>query len=161
MPQSATPSFLDVSLRPNRSLTPTGFAWLMGTLGLISAVAGVWFVLKGAWPIMGFFGLDMALLYWAFKVSYRRGELTERIRIDDSAMTVQRMAPGRQDKHWSFHPSWVRVDMQRPDEHSAQLHLRQQGQDLEIGAFLPPKERSEVASQINDGLEKRRRALLD
>ncbi|MEO0410907.1 MAG: DUF2244 domain-containing protein [Pseudomonadota bacterium] len=154
------PHFLDVSLRPNRSLTPAGFAWLMGVLGVISAVAGLWFVLQGAWPITGFFGLDLAALYWAFKVSYKRGELTERICIDDQTMTVHRFMPGDDGQRWSFHPAWVRVEISQPDEHSAQLELREQGKSLEIGAFLAPPERSEVASVIRDGLDRRRQALL-
>lgn len=154
-------SFVDLSLRPNRSLTPAGFGWLMGALGLVSAVAGVWFFLKGAWPIMGFFGIDWLLLYWAFKVSYRRGEQTERIRLTARTMTVDRSMPGRKSQHWSFHPAWVKVDMHRPTDHDASLSLREQSKRVEIGAFLAPKERSEVADVIRDGLQRRRQVLLD
>ncbi|MEM1019102.1 MAG: DUF2244 domain-containing protein [Sphingomonadales bacterium] len=152
--------FLDVSLRPSRSLSPRGFLMLMASMGAISAIAGIWFYAKGAWPVMGFFGLDMALLYWAFKVSYKRGELTERIRIHNETMTVNRAKPGRTTETWSMHPAWVTVSVEKEDEHDARLELRDRGKALVIGAFLPPKERAQVADVIRDGLSRRRAALM-
>lgn len=132
----------------------------MGIAGAVSVVAGVHFALKGAWPVMGFFGLDLALLYWAFKASYRQGELTERIHLCSAEMTVERSRPGHQSQAWSLHPSWVQVSIDDPDEHHAALKLRDRSTAIELGSFLPPRERAQVADVIKDGLERRKRALL-
>ena len=43
----------------------------MVAIGAVSFVAGVVFLLMGAWPVFGFFGLDVLLLYWAFRLNYR------------------------------------------------------------------------------------------
>lgn len=157
--QANTP-FLDMSLRPNRSLTPHGFLIVMGIAGTVSLIAGIHFTLKGAWPIMGFFGPDLALLYWAFKASYRQGELTERIYLDGAKMTVERFRPGYDNQAWTLHPSWVQVRMDDPEEHHAALTLRDRSTAIELGRFLPPRERSQVADLIRDGLDRRKRALL-
>lgn len=157
--QSVSP-FLDMSLRPSRSLTPHGFLIVMGIASVVSIVAGVHFTLKGAWPVMGFFGLDLALLYWAFKASYRQGELTERIYLDGAKMTIERSRPGFQSQAWTLHPSWVQVSVDDPEEHHAALKLRDRSTAIELGSFLPPRERSQVADVIRDGLERRKRALL-
>ena len=53
-------------ITPHRSLNRTGFWILIGGYGLVSFIAGVAFLLMGAWPVFGFFGLDVLLLYWAF-----------------------------------------------------------------------------------------------
>lgn len=132
----------------------------MGVAGAVSLVAGIHFTLKGAWPVTGFFGLDLALLYWAFKASYRQGELTERIYLDGAKMTIERSRPGFQNQAWTLHPSWVQVSVDNPEEHHAALKLRDRSTAIELGSFLPPRERSQVADVIRDGLERRKRALL-
>ncbi|TMJ57640.1 MAG: DUF2244 domain-containing protein, partial [Alphaproteobacteria bacterium] len=69
-PARPDPVFFERVLWPHRSLPPRGFRLLMLGLGLLSLVAGICFVAAGAWPICGFFGLDVALLYLAFRISY-------------------------------------------------------------------------------------------
>lgn len=160
MTKLSNDTFLDVSLSPSRSLSPRGFAALMFVAGAISGVAGVHFYLKGAWPIMGFFGLDLAVLYWAFKASYKQGMLTERIQLSASDLTIERSQPGRKSQAWTMHPSWVQVSVDDPEEHTATLKLRDRSTAIELGRFLPPRERAQVADVIRDGLERRKRAML-
>src|SRR5882724_12431322 len=83
--------FLDTVLAPHRSLPPIGFLAVMASFGGISFVAGIYFVLHGAWPVMGFFGLDVALVYLAFRVNYRSARREERIRLLGDALTVERL----------------------------------------------------------------------
>src|SRR5271169_3679921 len=63
--------FFERVLLPHRSLPSRNFHLLMGLLGLISVAVGVGFVSVGAWPVIGFFGLDVALVYLAFRLNYR------------------------------------------------------------------------------------------
>src|SRR5258708_30116050 len=74
MSEPASPGF-DVVLRPHRSLSPAGFWIVMGILVVWSFVGGIVFLSVGAWPVIGFFGIDVVLVYWAFRASYgdRRG----------------------------------------------------------------------------------------
>ncbi len=60
-------------LRPNRSLGRTGFALVMALLAGASVLVGTMFLLMDAWPVFGFFGLDVVLVYLAFRMSYRSG----------------------------------------------------------------------------------------
>src|SRR5690606_40871520 len=55
---TARPLYFNAVLHPHRSLGPRGFLILMLAVGLVSFSAGVAFAVKGAWPIVGFFGLD-------------------------------------------------------------------------------------------------------
>jgi len=155
-----TPLFLDVSLKPNRSLSQRGFLVVMLVASAFSIIAGTYFYMKGAWPIMGFFGLDLVLLYWALKASYKSALLNERIQLDRAEMTVERTYPNNRRQAWNLHPSWVQVSLEDPEEHHARLSLRDRGTAVELGRFLPPRERAEVAHLIKDGLERRKQALL-
>jgi uncharacterized membrane protein len=49
----------------------------MIALGAISFITGVLFLAAGAWPVLGFFGLDVLLVYIAFRLNYRSGRLYE------------------------------------------------------------------------------------
>ncbi|MCU0883117.1 MAG: DUF2244 domain-containing protein, partial [Hyphomonadaceae bacterium] len=64
--------YMDVSIRPNRALSDRGLMLVMGALIVISFVAGISFLLVGAWPVVGFFGLDILLIWWAMRLTARR-----------------------------------------------------------------------------------------
>ena len=61
------PTLFSARVTPHRSLNRTGFLVLMAFIGVVSFVAGVAFCLMGAWPVLGFFGLDVLVIYWAFR----------------------------------------------------------------------------------------------
>ncbi|MGH6943529.1 MAG: DUF2244 domain-containing protein [Geminicoccaceae bacterium] len=145
----------DAVLYPNRSLPPLGFAILMSAVVGVSAAVGAGFVLIGAWPVTGFFGLDVLLLYLAFRWNYRQGRRAELIRLDARGLSVRRIEPDGQTREWTFEPYWVRVTMDDPPRHDSQLRLRSHGTELVIGAFLTPEERFEVASALRSALRLR------
>ena len=58
-------------ITPHRSLSSIGFLVLMAAIGIVSFLAGILFLVLGAWPVVGFFGLDVLLIYWAFRINYR------------------------------------------------------------------------------------------
>jgi uncharacterized membrane protein len=143
-------------LTPNRSLSPIGFVWLMASLVGISFCAGMAFVLAGAWPVVGFFGLDVLAVYIAFRFSYRSGRLVEELRLSSEALEVTRIEPKGKITKWRLPSWWLQVHIEEPAEHSSQLEVRTHGRSLVIGAFLAPEERSEVATGLRDGLRKMR-----
>jgi len=151
---ASAPLLFDAVLYPHRSLSPLGFWLIMGAIGLVSFTAGIAFLLAGAWPIFGFFGLDVLLMYWAFKASYRSGRLHETIRLSREALVVERVQPSGRRQSWRFQPHWLRVELDEPPAHGSQLTLRSHGKALTVGSFLTPEERAEVAVAL-------RRALIE
>src|SRR5438270_543938 len=91
-PEVAEPTLFSALLTPHRSLNRTGFLVLMAFLSLISFAAGVAFLLMGAWPVFGFFGLDVLAIYWAFKINFRRARACEEIRVTPSELRVRRVS---------------------------------------------------------------------
>ena len=146
------PLFFDAVLYPHRSLAPRGFAILMILVAAVSFAAGLAFTLMGAWPVMGFFGLDVLLIYIAFRMSYRSGRLTETLQMSESELLIRRILPSGKVQSWSFQPYWTRVEMDDPPRHRSQLTLRSHGRRLAIGAFLTPEERVEVADALREAL---------
>jgi uncharacterized membrane protein len=147
------PAFLfDAILRPNRSLPRAGFCAVMAAVTAISAGLGIWFVAHGAWPVFGFFGLDVALLYLAFRWNYRAGQLTEIVRLTPGALVVRRITARGQSREWRFNPYWVRVEIDEPVEHDSVLTLASHGERVGVGAFLSPDERLDFANALKAAL---------
>lgn len=142
----------DAVLRPHRSLSKPGFLIVMGVLAVVSFSAGMVFLLQGAWPVMGFFGLEVALVYIAFRMNYRDGRLFETVQLSPEELLIRRVDPKGRAASWSFHPNWLRVVMDNPPEHESQLVLTSHGRSLTIGAFLTPDERLEVALALRAAL---------
>jgi uncharacterized membrane protein len=151
-PIEETTVFLDAVLRPHRSLPASGFNILMAVLGAVSFVAGTVFWLIGAWPVMGFFGLDVALIYLAFRLNYRSARQTERVRLVEDALTVERVGVRGDRRRWRFQPYWLRVVFEETDEDRNRLYIASHGRSLVLGAFLGAGERRVFAGRLKDGL---------
>ncbi len=143
----------DVILHPHRSLSSGGFLILMMTIAGISFSAGIIFLLQGAWPVFGFFGLDVLLIYLAFRFNYRDGRMYETVQLGPRELLVRRFLPSGRVRAWTFEPNWMRVIMDNPPESHSQLVLTSHGRQLAIGAFLTPVERLEVADALRAALE--------
>ena len=149
---SGAPVIFDAELAPNRSLGRAGFIAVMASVIVISVGLGVFFLLQGAWPVLGFFGLDIALLYLAFRLSYRSGRLRETICVTADEVVVRRIAPNGRTTEWRFNPYWLRVALDEPVEHHSQITLTSHGRSLVIGPFLSPEERASLVAALRDAL---------
>lgn len=141
-------------LTPNRSLSPRGFIILMSIVTGVAFVSGMVFLIHGAWPVLGFFGLDVALLYWFFKKNYRDGWLYEQIIFSDDEVLVEREKFGKQKKIWRFHPFWLRIECEALELGAGPLLLSSHGEELEVAAFLGAEERLALADRLRDELQK-------
>ena len=149
---AAQPVLFDAVLSPHRSLPPRGFTIVMLLLAGVSFSVSVAFLLIGAWPIMPFFGLDVLLVYIAFRVSYRQARLREELRLTEESLTVERIGVRGDRRRWQFQPFWLRVTLEEKDEHSNRLVLSSHGRSLVVGSFLGPAERRGVAGRLKDAL---------
>ena len=164
-PACANPSarplrpFFERVLLPHRSLPSRNFHLLMGLLGLISLAAGVGFAAVGAWPVIGFFGLDVALVYLAFRLNYRTARQSETIRLADDVLAVERVSVRGERRNWRFQPFWVKVILEERPDTSNRLLVASHGRSLVIGDFVPPAARRELAATLLDALTRWRNSL--
>ncbi len=146
----------DATLTPHRSLGPLGFTLLMGFFATVSLAIGIGFLMIGAWPVIGFFGLDVALVWFAFRFSYRSGRMREHLRLSQGLLTVRRILPSGRVREWRFQPYWLRVEMDDPPRHDSQLTLASHGRRLTVGDFLSVPERHDLARALSNALDRLR-----
>ncbi len=151
--------FFERVLLPHRSLPPRGFHLVMLLLGLVSLAMGIGFLAIGAWPICGFFGLDVAALYLAFRLSYRSARRREVLRLAGDDFTVERVSIYGERRIWRFQPFWLRIILEERADESNRLLLASHGRSLIIGEFLGPPMRRELADSLRAALARWRAAL--
>jgi uncharacterized membrane protein len=139
-------------LHPHRSLGPKGFLILMLAIGSVSFVSGMAFLLMGAWPVMGFFGLDVALIYIAFKLNYRAARAYELVELTPSTLTLQQVSASGETKSFEFNPYWVRVLFTERHDGGNHLKLASHGRVLEFGRLLNDDERRDFAQALASAL---------
>jgi uncharacterized membrane protein len=151
---------LDIVLRPHRSLSPTGFWIIMSILAAWSFAGGIVFLLVGAWPVIGFVGIDVALVWWAFKASYGDQRAHERLRLVDGTLIVDRVDKRGAVESTSFPAYWLRVGLEAPAGRQKQVVLTSHGRRQVIGAFLSPDERADLVRYLEECLTRARATPL-
>lgn len=145
--------YFDAEVRPNRSLPNPGFTALMIAIGLISFTAGTAFVIMGAWPVVGFFGLDVLLVWLAFRASYREGRRVETIKVTPREIRVARRSPFGHLTAFRVPAAFTRVEIVGRGEPDVQARLAHSGRHLIIGAMLSPREREALAEALQRAVQ--------
>ena len=157
-PQSVPQPGLHVVLSAHRSLGPTGFMVLMVLFGGVSFVTGMMFLSAGAWPVMAFFGLDVALVYLAFKLNYRAGKLHELVDLTPQLLTITRVHPSGLRESFDFNPYWARVALDEWPDGRTDLRIASHGHEFPFARFLNDDERREFAEVLRVALVSNRDA---
>jgi len=146
------PARFSAVLTPHRSLGPKGFMVLMAAVCAISFGTGLLFYMIGAWPVLGFMGLDVALIYIAFKLNFRALRLHETVDLTQQALTVTRVDPSGKAQSWNFNPYWVRLNLKPRRGRSTELSLASHGNRLVFASFLTDPEREDFALALSSAL---------
>ena len=152
------PELFSALLTPHRSLNRTGFVVLMAFLSVVSFAAGLAFLLMGAWPVFGFFGLDVLVIYWAFRINFRRAKASEEIRVTPSELRVRRVSHRGHVVEFVLNPLWVQLDQKIHAEYGIEkLYLLSRGRRVAIASFLGPDEKASFAKALTAALQAARR----
>lgn len=144
------------SLSPHRSLSAEGFRFVM--LGAVAAnvVIGLPMFVMGAWPVFGFMGLDVFLLWWLFKRSYLDARRSETLLLTDRELVVVRVAPDGEREELRLDAYWLKVEATEE-----RLVVTSRGNRAVIGRFLGPEERLRVAEQLKAAIAEMRSPRYD
>jgi uncharacterized membrane protein len=155
------PTLLSAIVIPHCSLSSTGFPLVMAPIGGLSFAGGIFFVLLGAWPVIGFLGLDVLLVYWAFRANYRAALAFEEVTVTPSELRLRRVSHRGKVAEWTLNPLWTKLDRETHEEFGLlKLFLVSRGRRLPVTSFLSPNERASFAAALSNALgEDRRRRL--
>jgi uncharacterized membrane protein len=145
--------FFSAVLTPHRSLGPTGFVVLMAALSVVCFGTGLVFWMIGAWPVAGFLGLDVGIIWLAFRLNYRSARAFEEIEVSPYAIVVRKVSAAGRSQEYSFNPLWVRLEVDHvEDEGVTRIGLFSRGRTVEVGGFLNPDDRTSFAGALKAAL---------
>ncbi|MEZ5825918.1 MAG: DUF2244 domain-containing protein [Geminicoccaceae bacterium] len=148
----------DAILYPNQPISARTFVLLMAAVSLIIAVMSAMFIALGAWPVSGFLGLDLLLLYLAFRWAQREAKRHQRVWLDDDGLHVEAVDSDGNARRWHFEPYWARVEIDRPPTRKSLVSIRSHGKRLLLGQFLTPEDRLEFADALGEALSRCRQS---
>ena len=145
-------------LFPHRSLTSSGFSMLMAFLGAVCVMSAMLFMKLGAWPVVGFFGVDIALVWFAFRANYRAARAFEEVAVWPHDLLVRKVSANGMIREHRFNPFFARFRIDRHAEYGiTRMSLAGEGREIDIGAFLNPPDRESFAHAFSDALARARR----
>ncbi|PKP83751.1 MAG: DUF2244 domain-containing protein [Alphaproteobacteria bacterium HGW-Alphaproteobacteria-2] len=147
---------LDIVLRPNRSLGPRGFAWVIGLAcaGFLLPLLALLGTLA-LWAMLPFM-LGAVVLLWHFiRRNSADGGLWERVTLTRTAICITRHEPSGAERRWQADPYWTRL-LLHPEGGPVEdyLTLRGGGREVELGAFLSPGERRSLHGELQAAFDR-------
>ncbi|MET0632387.1 MAG: DUF2244 domain-containing protein, partial [Xanthobacteraceae bacterium] len=112
----------------------------------------------GAWPVFGFVGLDVLLVYWALRLNYRSARAYEQVTVTPSELNVRKVSHHGRISEWTLNPLWVRLERVAHEEFGIErLFLVSHGRELPIASFLGPSEKESFALALSAALGEAKR----
>ena len=134
------------TLRPYRSLSHKGFILLMLLFGGTCFLMGFFYIMVGAWPVFAFLGLDVVLLYLAFRLNYYSGRAFEEVIVRRDALIIRRVSGRGKIQELSFNPFWAKLIIDKDDEGVVtKISITAKGEESPIGHFLNPEDKTTFA----------------
>lgn len=158
MADSADHLLFEATSRPQQSLDGTGMRVVALLLAAGFGLSGILFLILGAWPVLGFAGAELVLVLGLFLMHRARARrCVEQLSLDESGLRIRRV-DGRGQAHQArLDPYWAKV---RLDE-SGRLLVGHRGRESEIGLFLNPEEKQDLARALTRALARLREPRFD
>jgi uncharacterized membrane protein len=145
-------------LSPHRSLSHRQFRLLLGLFATVCGLTTIPFFLLGAWPVVGFMGLDVAIFYLAFRANFRAARAYEQVSLTPLELQFAQVSSRGRRSEWRFSPHWVRLEREEHEEFGTQrLAFVSRGERIEVGRFLGPDAKADFADEFTRALSLARR----
>jgi uncharacterized membrane protein len=162
-PETASqPVLFKAICTPARSLGPKGMRVLCVALLGLSAVTGGMFLAMGAWPIIGFTGIEAALVL-GLVATHRRwsARAAEVLILTGERLTIHRTDGRGRQEQIEIDPYWARLRLEERPGRVSLLVLRQRGSEVEIGRLLGDEQKRDLAGALEEALRRLREPAFD
>lgn len=145
------------TLTPHRSLSPQGKRLVVGLVAALALVPGIVFYAAGAWPVVGFVGLDVLAIWAALTISMRGGKAYEVVTLWPGSLEIKKVDAKGAEATMSFVPAKIRFTIDRDyNERVTGLWLKEQDRRVALGSFLSPEEKVSFSRAFGTALRKAR-----
>jgi uncharacterized membrane protein len=98
-------------------------------------------------------GLDALAIYVAFRINFRGARAYETLDVTHLEIVIAKVGARGERREWRFNPAWVRLEQRVHEEFGAErVALVSRGESVEIGAFLGPEQKAELARDLGKAI---------
>ena len=144
--------YLDIKIYRNQSLTTRGLYILMFFITIPASYIGISFYVLGAWPVLGFMGFEILLIYIAFKILFYKNKFYEHIILDSEKLNILFKKKNKIIKKIELEPTWVQIKIEKIYENEDTLIVSSHGKKIILANYLIPEEWLKLAGKIKSGL---------
>ncbi len=149
-----------ITIWPHRSLTKKGFIIVMVALASLAFCIGLGFFLLGAWPVIGFLGLEILIVWGAFKLNYRAAKRRQTLQADSHTLQITDFFPNGKRQDQEIPTGWIKVSLtpsQSPDvsaRNRQKVIVSSHGKHVAVGDFLHPAETPDLARRVQSMVDR-------
>ena len=158
--QTASPTQFEAVITPHRSLGPRGLRWVCGFLGTLSLLVstGLWFA--GAWPVIGFTGLEVVLaMILLLRHAMVKGD-SEILLLSDDGIRIVKTRRGKRTE-MAVPVGWLRASLEERAGRTPALVLRSRRFAVEVATNLGEEEKRDLARSLHRALHRQRSPVFD
>lgn len=149
-PESDNGEGLRIIVRPNRTLTLRSMTVLFAGLTVVVLTIGIGFTLAGAWPVLPFAGLEMAVVGMVLYRLFRHANDHDQIIVARERVTVIRRR-GRREWRDEFQRYWTKVTLERRGGwYPSRLKVGSHGRFVVIAADVNEEERESLSTTLSN-----------
>lgn len=142
--ENAAPEYEHLSRR-NNSLSPAGRWLAFGFIAAVSACIALSLSLAfGAWMVMPFTGLEIGVLYAAFRYMDLHARDYERVTLTGNQLQIETVE-GFRVRQWVFDRYWAQVHCTGD---GSRVTLRSHGREVAVGLFCGEEARRSLAQEL-------------
>ncbi len=139
---------LQVHLYPDQRISLSKLKLVLSGFALLCLALGAVFYFLGATPVPGFMGLEVVLLFAVYRYGANRARIGEWLSLEAETLSIRRQGHRGQDERFDLATRDLHLELAGPNRQTQRLWLGTPGQVLEIGAFLAPSERAQLAGLL-------------
>ena len=158
--QMSSPTLFEAVIMPHRSLGTRGLRWLMGTLAALSVLVAIGLWIAGAWPVIGFTGIEAALAVWLLRRHASIAGHSEVLLLSDDGFRIIRSVGGSCSE-MTMPIGWLRSTLEERPGRAPALMLRGTGVTVEVATWLGEREKRDLANALRDALARQRNPVFD
>jgi len=162
MSDVSDPILFEAISTPPQSLSRTGMVWLCGLVVPAAAIPAVLFTLLGAWPVLGFMGLEVGVVLGMVALHRRwSAAAVERLCLTEGRLVVTASDGRGGQRRVELDPYWSRVELREEAGLGAALWLACRGREVEIGRLLAEPEKRDLAAALAAALRRYRNPVFE
>ena len=154
--QAVRPSevFLEIIMKPSdmAHLSIARRIFIFITVLCISLGIAFWAI--GAGLVLPFMGVEVLLLYMAYRFGVRHGRKTETLSLSENELIIRKVGFGKKPEAIRLQPYCSHLDLEENPGQYMRLLLQSKGDFVEVGSLLAPEERQLLAETLRSELQK-------